>query len=160
MKSLIFAVILFSSQAFASYNISCTSAKAFQQGTGDMLSEAQLTFQLVPHGNGSVINNINGHIFVKSPLENSNPTFSSNDTYMGYFQIPTLSANADYRPNKYEGYAQFKNFNATQTTGEESGMWGYLAIDVTGRSEKLNAVYVFQAGDHMGGTVLLECEIE
>jgi hypothetical protein len=77
---------------------------------------------------------------------------------MGFFKTEVLSANSNYNPRKYIGFAQFNNFDAAHTTGQEDGMYGYIAVDISPNKEEFEAFYVFQAGDHMGGTVLFKCK--
>lgn len=136
----------------------CHSNKSIQIGTDNLKTDAELKFDLIKNGNKSVISNVNGHVFVKAPFEDIESTFSEEDSYMGFFQIDSLTANSDYHPSKYKGYAQFLKFNAFKTAGREDGMWGYLALDVSTKDNAFKGAYVFQAGDHMGGTVLLDCE--
>jgi hypothetical protein len=145
---------------FSAEKIFCSAKKAMQSGMNDMLAEADLNFEITKAGNESRIENVVGHIFVKSPFEeNTDSVFSTKDSYMGFFKIESLKANIDYRPKKYKGYAQFLKFDAVHTAGLESGMWGYLAVDVSKKEKSFDGVYVFQAGDHMGATVLLSCEV-
>lgn len=144
--------------SFNSYALTtCHSTKAFQVGSA-MQSDVELNFDLTKAGNESEIKNIVGHVFVKSPYEANAATYSTEDSYMGFFKIDSIKANNKYRPNKYKGYAQFQKFNAIHTTGLEDGMWGDLVLDVSSTEATFNGAYVFQAGDHMGGTILLSCE--
>ncbi|MBI2604622.1 MAG: hypothetical protein HYW49_00945 [Deltaproteobacteria bacterium] len=80
-----------------------------------------------------------------------------NDVYIGYFKIRTLVNNPDFNPRKYTGYVQFKNVDAVRTAGLESGMWGTLVLDLRSGRQPFSGAYIFQAGDHMGGTIHLRC---
>ncbi len=53
-----------------------------------------------------------------------------------------------------------RNINAYKTSGSEGGMWGNLIVAQLTRSApniKLEAHYVFQSGDHMGGPIHMNC---
>ena len=79
-------------------------------------------------------------------------------SYIGIFKIVSLAENSKYRPIKYKGYSQFQNFDATDTTDSaEDGMWGQLVLEKDMSKTAFQAHYVFQAGDHMGGTLHLIC---
>lgn len=155
----VFIAILFTltSQAFAATKVTCSSEKTIQAGHDHIDTFAKISFELERSGNNSVITNIVGHIFVKSPYEETNG-FDPENSYMGFFKTDSLTANPDYNPRKYVGYAQFTNFDAAHTTGLEDGMYGYLALNVEGNQKNFEAFYVFQAGDHMGGTVIFNCK--
>lgn len=84
---------------------------------------------------------------------------NAGNAYIGLFDTKRLTENKAYKPNKYKDYAQFKDVDAKETTGQESGMWGYLVFPKDyAAQEKFHAAYVFQAGDHMGGTLHFTCE--
>lgn len=156
MKSLIATgILLLSLQIQAFETIHCTAIKAVQYGAGNLLANAELNFELERRGNQSEMRNIQGHIFVKSQFEEGTE-INQDNSYMGYFQLNFLKANASYNPIKYKDWFQFKDLNATKTEGVESGMWGSLLLDLSGE-DQFEARYIFQAGDHMGGTVLLKC---
>ena len=157
MKANLILIFILSSNLMAA-EVVCKSNNSIQIGAAHMKTEAILNFDLLKNGNKSTLKNVEGHVFVKSPFEDEAADFSEEDSYRGYFKIDSLNANPDYRPSKYKGYAQFPKFNAYKTDGREDGMWGYLALDVSSDDSSFKAAYVFQAGDHMGGTVLFDCE--
>ncbi len=63
-----------------------------------------------------------------------------------------------YRPSVYTNHFKFNEFNAKVTSRHDGGgMWGYLVIKKDNTSDKIDAHYVFQAGDHIGGTIDMTC---
>lgn len=157
MKALLASLIMvLAVSAHATTQVTCRSERSIQAGLSHIATDAELRFELERNGNGSVLSKLVGHVFVKSPYDVS-PGFDTENSYMGFFKTEVLSANGDYRPRKYQGFAQFNNFDAAHTVGQEDGMFGYLAVDVTSGKKEFSAFYVFQAGDHMGGTVLFSC---
>ena len=158
MKKLIITTLfIFTTSIMAATKVQCTGTKAFQIGESNMQVDAVLNFELTKNGNQSSIKNFVGHVFIKSPYEGED-AISTENAYMGFFKSAELLANPTYRPNKYKGFAQFKDVNADHTTGVEDGMWGNFSIDVSSSAKQFYAAYVFQAGDHMGGTVMFTCE--
>lgn len=79
--------------------------------------------------------------------------------YIGGFSIPRVSEDPAYKPVKYKNSSKFPGVDAKETRGLESGMWGYLVVprDVRGTFE---SHYIFQAGDHMGGTIHMSCRAQ
>lgn len=154
MKSLILLTsLLFSIPSFADI-IYCYSDKAIQE-TGPKGMKVNAEINLVVDRSTKVITSIVGHIFVQSPFT-ENEDISTENSYMGFFNMDSLSHNPAYRPNRYKGYTQFKKFDALHTAGLETGMWGTFVMNLNG-GEKFDARYIFQAGDHMGGTVIFTC---
>jgi hypothetical protein len=148
-------ILVLSLQAQSFETIHCEATKAVQYGDANMAAVADLSFELERNGNFSEMKNIKGHIFVKSQYEDGDAITPEN-SYRGYFQINSLKANSNYNPHKYKEWFQFKDFNASTTDGVEDGMWGSLLLDLSG-DDSFDARYIFQAGDHMGGTVILKC---
>ena len=63
-----------------------------------------------------------------------------------------------YRPSVYTNHFKFNEFNAKVTSRHDGGgMWGYLVVKKDNSSDKIDAHYVFQAGDHIGGTIDMVC---
>lgn len=151
---ILFSAMSFSTLATAS-TVICNSNITLQQGT-HLKTDGELSFDLVKNDNRSVITNISGHIFVKGDSEDQNESMGPDDSYRGFFNTAKIEANLKYRPNKYKGFAQFKNLNASRTDGQEEGMWGDFSVDVSGENT-MSAYYIFRAGDHMGGTVIFSC---
>ena len=70
----------------------------------------------------------------------------------GYnIKIEHIEENPYYRPKRYKNYSQFHNFDFF------GDMWGDLLISKATHKEKFFAHYLFQQGDHMGGTLHLSC---
>jgi len=156
MKSIYLAMSIFLAvSAAATETVECKAIKAVQYGEANMEANVDLRFELNRNANDSIIQNIRGHVFVKSPYEEGQ-VMNEENAYMGYFHMSSLKANSDYNPIKYKDWFQFKDFNAQRTSGLEDGMWGSLVLDLSS-DDQFNARYIFQAGDHMGATVLLKC---
>jgi hypothetical protein len=154
MKSLLLlTTLLLSSQVFANEQVTCRGSQAIQGGQSNLSADAEITFNL--DRAEKALTNFLGHIFVKSPFDEGN-TISTENSYMGFFSIDSLSANPNYRPMRYKGFTQFAGVNATHTTGQEDGMWGEFVMDLRAGS-KFEAKYIFKAGDHMGGVVFFNC---
>lgn len=153
MKSLIvLATLLLSTQSFAE-QIRCRAESAVQHEQ-TMKADAEISFEL--NIEEKTISKVIGHIFVQGAyVEHDQITVE--DSYMGFFQFDSLASNSNYRPYKYKGYTQFKDFDAVHTSGQEDGMWGSFVVDLNSTEKKFDARYIFQAGDHMGGTVLFTC---
>lgn len=159
MKTIIASlIVVLSISAEASTKVICRSEKTVQAGFSNIATDGEISFEIERRENQSVIHNVLGHIFVKSPYEQS-AVFNTENSYMAFFKTDKLIANESYNPRKYIGFAQFNNFDAAHTTGLEDGMFGYMAIDVTPNKKEFAAFYVFQAGDHMGGTALFSCSV-
>ena len=80
----------------------------------------------------------------------------------GIFKINELTSNEQYRPTRYIGATQFRNFNATSSINYDGGgPWGSLVMELQNlspNSKEFDAHYIFQHGDHMGGTMDLTCK--
>ncbi|MBC7429712.1 MAG: hypothetical protein H7336_13935 [Bacteriovorax sp.] len=157
MKSIIAVVALvLSTHAFAEQVI-CHAEKAIQPGM-EMKADAEISFDL--NRDTSTLTNIQGHNFVQTPYAEANEEINIENSYMGFFQATSLVATPDYRPFVYKGWTQFKGFNAVHTARSETGMWGDFVLNLKGslkKDNKFEARYIFQAGEHMGGTILLKC---
>ena len=161
MKLLIaLLMFMFAFAAMATDKIYCSSERTVQVGLRNIDTNAELYFDLERNGKQSFILNLVGHVFVKSPYEkNKDKNIEVENSYMAFFKLDTLYAYSDYKPYKFIGFAQFNHFDAIHTSGQESGMYGYLAINVTPNIQEFEAFYVFKAGDHMGGTTLFTCKV-
>ncbi len=136
-------------------SVTCTSKEGTQWGD-KLPAMALLTFELERKGTESTIEKLNGFVFVKNQFEDDgDTTFNEENSYRGYFEFDAISANSNYRPLKYKGHIQFKNFDAKYTDGLESGMWGSFVIEP--KEKEFKAYYIFQAGDHIGGTLQFTC---
>lgn len=139
--------------------VTCTSDHGTQWGD-TFPTLALVTFEFDNNGKESTMKNVNGFIFVKSQYEDANDTsFNEENSYRGYFEFDELKANANYRPLKYKEHAQFKDFDARFTDGREGGMWGSFVVELKDAKE-FKAHYIFQAGDHIGGTIRFACATE
>ena len=81
--------------------------------------------------------------------------------YQGLFKSLEVSQNLKYKPRKYKKHYQFKDVDSKDSS---TGMWGNLVIPKTMNPENKKFApnsgtvhYIFQAGDHMGGTLDLTC---
>ena len=161
MKKLIasFMFISLTSMSFAadylgSYHCVATGGR---QGGTDLSVDGRFSFSLHSDADkGVTLKNLVGHMSV-SVYDDDDPLYD----YYSVFTIKELPANPKYRPIVYKNHHQFKNLDDTASGGVESGMWGYLVLEKNPTKERkdLAAHYVFQAGDHMGGTIDLVCVI-
>jgi len=101
--------------------------------------------------NGSVVyKEIVGHLFTGYDFE---PEYG----YYGVFKYDEKVADKNYRGRTYKNHDKL-DFDAVATNGNDGGgMWGYLVINKDTEGE-FDAHYIFQAGDHMGGTVDYKCK--
>lgn len=155
MKFTLFLLALLTSTLVYAEDISCRSMKAIQNDEpGGMKVDSELIINL--DRETKIISKVVGHIFVQQSFIEDEPIGVEN-SYLGFFYLDSVASNPNYRPTRYKGYTQFKDFDATHTAGHESGMWGEFVMDLTKSTETFDARYIFQAGDHMGGTVLFTC---
>lgn len=154
MKSLLLLSLIAFSQSVLAESVTCRADKTIQPGFPSIKTHAEITFDL--DRTTKTISNAIGHIYVQSPYSEAHEEISTENSYMGFFKAASVSANPNYRPIRYKNYTQFKNFDAAHTTGQEDGMWGSLVLDLNSATP-FDARYIFQAGDHMGGTVLFTC---
>lgn len=151
---IILAALTLSTQVF-SEDVTCRSQKAIQENEPNgMKVDAEINFTL--NRETKELTNVIGHIFVQQVFI-EDEEIGVNNSYLGFFSFDKLSSNPNYKPIRYKGYTQFKEFDAIHTAGLESGMWGAFVIDLTKTTQKFDGRYIFQAGDHMGGTVLFTC---
>lgn len=125
-----------------------------QKGGGLLPAKADLEFtDKTARGKPRVLKNVEGRVV-------TNPEDEDGGSYIGNFKIRSVTENPDYKPTKYKGFSQFQKFNATDTEGSsESGMWGEFVLDKKTDRDTFKAHYIFQAGDHMGGTLHFNCEV-
>jgi hypothetical protein len=78
------------------------------------------------------------------------------------FQGKSLPQNPNFVAHKYKNHMQFPKFNDAVDFGGESGVWGSLVVNSglieNGGGKMYDAHYVFQAGDHRGGTIDYSCQ--
>ncbi|MEA9357281.1 hypothetical protein SHI21_13735 [Bacteriovorax sp. PP10] len=151
---IILAALILATQAF-SEDVICRSQKAIQENEPNgMKVDAEISFTV--NKETKELTNVIGHIFVQQVFI-ENEEIGVNNSYLGFFAFDKLSSNLNYKPARYKGYTQFKEFDAIHTAGLESGMWGAFVIDLTKTTQTFDGRYIFKAGDHMGGTVLFTC---
>jgi hypothetical protein len=153
MKALALAMLFVSTSSFA-LDYTCTATKGRQWGE-DLPTKGELKVEEVTVDGVRLIN-VNGSLAVDYDF---NLTGDEEPCYQGTFTNVTLAEKANYRPNRYTGYSKFEDFDATETSRcDGGGMWGYLVIEKDTKKKPFNAHYIFQSGDHMGGTIDFECK--
>jgi hypothetical protein len=159
MKILSLAVVatLLSFQAAASdyqgsYVCSATGKNLRQQGTTYPVN-ARLQFSQYQDDQGNrVIKKVIGHLLTSY----EEPMLAY--AYYGTFQYDSIVANAKYRGRTYKNHSQF-SMDATATNDNDGGgIWGKLVVSKNVKDKTFDAHYIFQAGDHMGGTVDFTCQ--
>jgi len=157
MLSLALSLVGTSSALAGSTPIECAAdGKSLSQNGGTLLNAlAYLSFDLTRDEKGlRVLENLQGRVQTSPEL------VDEYGSYIGRFDIASVTENENYNPVRYEGYSQFKNIDATDTEGSaERGMWGTLVVEKNIRQRVFQAHYIFQSGDHMGGTLHLVCRI-
>lgn len=163
---LIFAIVVSAQTATAATQIHCFAKgdKAGGNDAGPLMVDVSL------HLNVSYDRTAKGHVIsgggemkiasafedLKSPEE-----LNEDNAYIGIFRVVNTPENTNYRPRRYKGFMQFPYFDAVETKGRESGMWGALLLQrIYKTAPRFQAKYIFEAGDHMGGTLHLTCTRE
>jgi hypothetical protein len=154
-------LLIFASVAEANLSVVCIAKgkKTANNGGGMLYTDARISFDAEdpnPDNNLRTIAAVNGVIKVADV--NNESELNENNAYIGKFKFEELNSNPKYRPVKYKNMVQFQNFDAKETMGEESGMWGQFLIDKE-FGDGCDAKYIFQAGDHMGGTINFKCTV-
>lgn len=162
------ALVCLSVLSFQLQAQSYTRALCLAQGTsvggndmGAFTADARLSLMIMKSDDGVLSLTAEGLVMVAQAFEEvSGPlALTPENSYIGAFKIPVTEENQNYRPKKYKGYAQFKPFDAEITVGNESGMWGDFVIEKTYlEKESFRAIYIFQAGDHLGGSLFFTCK--
>ena len=137
----------------------CEAEKARQQGTL-LPVQGALKFTYVSEGNSAKLKNLVGFVAVNYDF-NVQASAEDNqiDNYTGAF-AGEFANDPNYNGTTYTNHHAFKEFNAGITGRTDGGgMWGYLALNKDNGTDDIDAHYVFQSGDHIGGTVDLMCEI-
>ena len=125
-----------------------------QWGTTDVWGRVEL--KIVEESNSEGLRSITvfGHVAADYDSGEQGRIDPTTAYYQGTFTAIKLVENPNYKPRRYKGYSQFRDFDASKSM---SGMWGELVIERNTKKEKFQAHYIFQAGDHMGGTLHLTC---
>lgn len=121
-------------------------------GGGLVNGTANFTFTETSKDGLRVLKNVEGR------FSSANGVGDTEEDYIGTFKIKSLAENPKYKPRRYVGFSQFPKFDATDTdSSQEPGMWGQLVLEKDTDQATFAAHYIFQAGDHMGGTLHLSC---
>jgi hypothetical protein len=162
MNSPFSKIILFTAFAGASLHAeeyTCV-AKAFREhgNVFERKVESRFVLNLKNQENGQVkAEKIAGHVTIVTFDEGvaEKPA----DNYYAVFALKDQLNNPNYRPRVYQNHVQFKAVNATETNSVDGGgMWGQLVVNKTrSNEESFDAHYIFQAGDHLGGTIDYDC---
>ena len=148
---LLLAIAIGHNAIAANKTIECSASGKSLAKNGEGMTKAKGTFTFTESqdGNGKkVLKDIKGKV----------ETFDNGDDeviYSGNFNIPSLAENPKYKPVKYKNASQFKDFNDTSASGD---MWGALVLEDHSSSTTFKAHYIFQAGDHEGGTLHMSCK--
>lgn len=144
-----------------------TNVLCLAQGTsvggndmGPFTADARLSLTIIESDEGILSMTGEGFILVAQAFEevDSPLTLTPNNSYMGFFDFPETEEDVYYSPIKYKGYAQIEDFDANMTIGNESGMWGHFVFEKSYlEKDNFRAAYIFQAGDHLGGTLHFSC---
>ena len=132
----------------------CQATGARQLGSTMYVKAAFQFTEAITDGAYS-INDVNGDFFVQYDFEVGDENYG----YRGLFKFGSLVEKPNYRPRKYKGYSKYERFEAFETNDwDGGGMWGYMVIQKDKSKTPFSAHYIFQAGDHMGGTMDFSCE--
>lgn len=166
ISQFLFALILSTPAANAATNIHCFAKgdKAGGNDAGPLMVDVSLHLSLAYDctAKGHVISG-GGEMKIASPFEElkSPEELNEDNAYIGIFNLVNTPENTNYRPRRYKGFMQFPYFDAVETKGRESGMWGALLLQrIYKTAPRFQAKYIFRAGDHMGGTLHLTCTRE
>lgn len=150
------AIASYSLLAFAE-KYTCTSATGFTfQGRLWVDSRIGLFYQKRTNDLDRVW--IDGKISLDSPYNAGPRTRSSDYCYQASFSKVQGIQNPNYRPTRYKDHLKFSPIDASNTNNcDGGGMYGDFIIPEDRSGEKFVAYYVFQAGDHIGGTLKFNC---
>ena len=153
MKHIAFALLFVSAGAFAGPKTTIRCEKDGKNGQPGY-ARANISFEIETDIRTDLrtITDLRGEILAAYDKKEAN----SADAYIGTFAIKSAEENPNYRPVKYKDSSQFQKIEAKETRGPENSMWGSLIVPkkTTGSFE---VHYIFQAGDHMGGTIHMDC---
>ena len=125
---------------------------ALRQSGTNLPANSRIHFSKYQDGENTLYKKMVGHVTAGYEEE---PEYS----YYGIFQYDQQVVNKEYRGRTYKNHDQLKDFDATATSDNDGGgMWGYLVINKDTSAKTFDAHYVFQAGDHMGGTIDYVCQ--
>jgi hypothetical protein len=126
-------------------------ADGMRQHGSSYSADGRLHFVKYEEEGKTIYKGIVGHLSVGYDEE---PEYS----YYGVFNFDQKEVDPKYRGRTYKNHDKL-DFSAVATNGNDGGgMWGYLVINKDNTQDTFDAHYVFQAGDHMGGTVDYTCK--
>jgi hypothetical protein len=131
----------------------CNTTQGRQQGQ-NLLVDGKLQFTYRASGDTAAMIGLKGFMTVNYDF---NIEKSEINNYLGVFE-GKFENKVDYKGRVYKNHYKFENFDATITSNwDGGGMFGYLALSKDHGEKKIDAHYVFQAGDHIGGTIDMDC---
>ncbi len=138
-------------------NYSC-QIDAGRQQTDVLPAEGTIQFKYAVDGNKAELLDLVGFVSTNYDFNvESNGGEKKIANYTGVFSGNFKNHEA-YRPSVYTNHFKFNDFDAKVTSRHDGGgMWGYLVVKKDNTSDKIDAHYVFQAGDHIGGTIDMTC---
>ncbi len=157
MKTLLLAAFTFTAtSAFAGEKQTVECSKFGRNGQPEY-AKVEIEFDIAKDGRNGLrtIYDLRGEIRASGSEED----LVSDNAYIGIFDTKSLKENPDYNPVRYKNSSQFQKLNAKETRGAESGMWGSLIVPKNMRGT-FESHYIFQAGDHMGGTIHMSCKVK
>lgn len=139
--------------AVSAYTCSVTQVR---QPGGEIVGDGTLNLNLTTNADGTVVMEALGFISVQYKFNLRTEEISN---YTGVFS-GSFPNNPAYRPRVYTDHYQFRDFDAAVTSRwDGGGMNGEFVVEKRISEDRLQAHYIFQAGDHIGGTVDMECRL-
>ncbi len=154
MKTALFLLSLLALGAQAK-QYTCVST-AFRQNSGlEHKANARFVFDVKKDESGVVsLQGFLGHVLVSDAEE------ELVYNYYSVFALETVANNVAYVPRVYTDHLQFVDVDEKMSNGwDGGGMNGNLVIEkvVLDGAKTAKAHYIFQSGDHMGGTIDFDC---
>lgn len=149
MKLFIFSFILFSTTSF-SKNFECYSNRGRSFGSSLVVAgKLLISVETIDSIMGS------GQIELDNRFDYNR---ENNFCYKAEFSNVSAKRDPDYRPTRYQDHNKYNDFDATKTsTCDGGGMYGHLIFPERISRIPLTMYYVFEAGDHLGGTLEFNC---
>jgi len=144
---------------FSSLGFSAQSNKYYcdVQGArqnGALIADGVVRFTYSTDGESSKLFDVIGYLTVNYKFNVSEPEIKN---YIGVF-LGAFENKKSYRGQVYKNHHKFENFDAELTSQYDGGgMFGYLTVNKNNGKGHIDAHYVFQAGDNIGGTFDLKC---
>ncbi|MBT3980301.1 MAG: hypothetical protein HOE90_03060 [Bacteriovoracaceae bacterium] len=164
MKKLALIIAISSMTQAFSATVTCISKSEARQGGAKLPVAARIDFRDDEDESGNrVLKNVVGHVAVRNNFDGDDKIGRSDD-YYSIFNIKKMKAKAKYKARVYKNHSKFEDYDSTASNSTDGGgMWGYLAVEKYeepkgGEEKSFSAHYVFQSGDHMGGTVDFDCK--